>query len=224
MTLRRVGSFFRQYPHWKLLLYWPLYGASFELLEWLFVPSSFHVMECTLDRRIPFLEIFIIPYLYWFVALIAMHLYTFFKDPLTFRKLMRFIVLTQTTAVLIFIFFPTQQLMRPATFPRENILSDMVGWIYQIDTNTNVCPSLHVIGAVAVWFTSMHCKPFQKRGWQIFFFTSTMLICASTVFIKQHSLIDVTVALCICAVAYPIAFGKRADKRLQRKLSAVETL
>lgn len=208
--IKKIVSFFQRYPHWPLLLYWPLYGAVFELLEWFVEPPSYHVMYCWLDDYIPFAEVFIIPYLYWFLALIGIHVYTFFKDALVFRKLMYFVIFSQTIALLMFIVYPSVQLLRPDVMPRDNIFTDMVAYIYHIDTNTNVCPSLHVVGGVAVWFASLHCKQFQTTGWRIFFFVSTVLICISTVFLKQHSLVDIPAALAICAVGYPLTFGKRA--------------
>ncbi|MGN0592277.1 MAG: phosphatidic acid phosphatase [Ruminococcus sp.] len=218
MIVKAIRSFFHRYPHWKLLLYWPIYGAVFELLEWFAKPSFYHVMYCRLDDYIPFAEIFIIPYLYWFAALIGIHVYTFFKDELAFRKLMRFIIFTQTLSLVLFIVYPSIQLLRPDSMPRDNIFTHLVSYIYHIDTNTNVCPSLHVVGGVAVWFTSLHCKTLQTKGWRIFFLISTILICISTVFLKQHSSIDILAAFCICALGYPLSFGKRAEKRiLQRK-------
>ncbi len=215
--IKRVQQFFQRYPHWVLLLYWPLYGLVFELLEWFVKPPVYHVMYCPLDDLIPFSEVFILPYLYWFAALIWMHVYTFFKDELAFRKLMYFIIFTQTLSLIMFIVYPSMQNLRPETFPRDNIFTDWVAHIYTIDTNTNVCPSLHVVGGVAVWFASLHCKAFQTTAWRVFFLVTTVLICISTVFLKQHSVIDIPAALCVCALGYPVAFGKRTERRLLRK-------
>ncbi|MBQ8687311.1 MAG: phosphatidic acid phosphatase [Ruminococcus sp.] len=215
--MKSIRTFFQQYPHWKLLLYWPLYGLVFELLEWFVEPPVYHVMYCRLDDFIPFSEIFIVPYLYWFLALIGIHVYTFFKDALAFRKLMYFVILTHTISLLMFVVYPSVQYLRPDVMPRDNVFTDLVAYIYHIDTNTNVCPSLHVVGGIAVWFASLHCRSFQMTGWRIFFFVSTVLICLSTVFLKQHSVIDIPAALCICALGYPLTFGKRAEQWMRRR-------
>ena len=78
-------------------------------------------------------------------------------------------------------------------------------------TNTNVCPSIHVLGAVAVCLAGLHGKLGTRLGWRIFLILSTVLICLSTLFLKQHSVIDVLVALLFSALAYPLVY--RMPKR-----------
>ena len=119
---------------------------------------------------------------------------------------MYFIIITYTVTSVIYILFPTKQELRPAEFARDNIFVMIVKGLYDFDTNTNVCPSLHVIGSFAVLFTSWHCKRFRTFLWQLGFILSTVLICLSTVFLKQHSIIDIWAALAVCAVAYPFAY------------------
>lgn len=48
--------------------------------------------------------------------------------------------------MLIYLVFPTCQDLRPTQFARDNILTRFVAWFYNFDTNTNVCPSIHVLG------------------------------------------------------------------------------
>lgn len=213
-------SFFKRYPHWKLLLYWPLYGIAFELLEWYIKPRVYNIMYSPIDDYIPFNEIFIIPYYYWFVALIGIHVYTFFKEPEVFKKLMRFIMFTQTFAVIIFAVYPSVQFLRPDVMPRDNIFTDLVSYIYTIDTNTNVCPSLHVIGGVAVLLAASKCKALQTTSWRCFFVISTLLICLSTVFLKQHSIQDMPVSILLCLLGYWVAYGKNSEllnSKIRRK-------
>ena len=119
---------------------------------------------------------------------------------------MYFIMITYTVTSLTYIFYPTVQELRPTEFERNNIFVMIVRALYEFDTNTNVCPSLHVIGSFSVLFTSWQCKRFKTPLWQLGFVISTVLICASTVFLKQHSVIDIWAALIVCAVAYPFAY------------------
>lgn len=221
---RFIGSFLKRYPHWKLLLYWPLYGLAFELLEWVAKPRFYHVMYCPLDDKIPFMEIFILPYYLWFIALIWIHVYTFFKEPEVFRKLMYFVMCTQTLAVIIFALYPSIQFLRPEVMPRDNIFTDMVSHIYAIDTNTNVCPSLHVIGGIGVWLAAMQCKAFRSIGWRLYLHISTILICISTVFLKQHSVIDIPVALIVCLIGYVPAYSRLFERIRGRRKQRVRTV
>lgn len=222
--IKIIMTFFNRYPHWKLLLYWPFYGIAFELLEWYVKPEVYHVMYSKIDDYIPFQEIFILPYYYWFIALIGIHIYTFFKEPNIFRKLMRFIIFTQTIALIIFTLYPSIQMLRPDTMPRDNIFTDMVSHIYIIDTNTNVCPSLHVVGAVAVYLAAVRCKAFKTRGWRCFLFISTLLICLSTVFLKQHSVADMPTSALVCLLGYAVSYGKCSERLLSRKKHSVRSV
>lgn len=202
-----------EYKHLKLLLYWPLYGLLFLFVERFYPVENYTVMYCPFDDLIPFCEWFVIPYMFWFVYLVGMILYTLLYDTGAFRKMMHFIMLTYSVTILIYLVWPTCQELRPLAFERDNLLTRFMSGFYQFDTNTNVCPSIHVIGSLAVLFTSYHCKGTQSIGWKIAFTVTGVLICASTVFLKQHSTLDVIAALPICAVAYYICFIAKRKKR-----------
>ena len=204
-----------EYRHLLLLLYWPLYGLTVLMLE-RGLTLTYHPVEAAQDAKIPFCEFFVPAYYFWFVFLIGIHFYTAFFDLPAFKKLMYFIMISYTLTSLIYIIYPTCQELRPDEFARDNIFVRIVKGLYAFDTNTNVCPSLHVIGSFAVLFTSWQCKRFKTPLWQIGFVTATVLISLSTVFLKQHSVIDIWAALAVCAAAYPFAFilpDKLAKKR-----------
>ena len=109
-----------------------------------------------------------------------------------------------------YLVFPNCQELRPAAFERDNVFTRILANYYQFDTNTNVCPSLHVIGSVAVWCASWHIRPFQTPVWKIAFSLSAVLICVSTVFLKQHSIVDIFAAIPVCLLAYHFSFGRRS--------------
>lgn len=200
----------------KLALYWPVFGLLFYYAEHFFRPAHWNVIHCRLDDYIPFCEFFLIPYLFWFVFLIGIHAYTLFYDRAAFQKLMRFITLSYTAALLIFFLYPSAQLLRPAVFPRDNLLTHLMGGFYRLDTNTNVCPSLHVIGSVAVWSAARETRLFHQRGWRLFFHLATTLICVSTVFLKQHSVLDLIAGMVVCLIAYiPVYHTKKSPSLLQ---------
>jgi len=175
-------------------------------------------MYCPLDRVIPFCELFLIPYLFWFVYLIGIHIYTFFRDKRAFIHLMQFVILAYSIGLLFFFCYPTIQLLRPESFPRDNILTQMLAAFYRHDTNTNVCPSLHVVGSMAVWYTARETKLFACRGWRWFFHLSTLLICISTVFLKQHSIIDVLVGFAVSAgVSLPVYHRRKLSRPTRQR-------
>ena len=98
------------------------------------------------------------------------------------------------------------QALRPVEFTRDNWMIDIVRGLYDFDTNTNVCPSIHVLGSLAAGFAGLHSKTLKGWGWKLFFVLSMVFISLSTVFLKQHSILDVFAALALAAICYPIVF------------------
>lgn len=199
-----------EYRHLKYLIFWPLFGLMFMFVERFYHVDTYYVMHCALDDVIPFNEFFIIPYFFWFVYLVGIHLYTLAYDTEAFKKLMRFIIFTYSAAMIMYLLFPTCQELRPAEFARDNIFTRFIPHFYQFDTNTNVCPSIHVIGSLAVLASAWNIERFKTVGWRIFFVTAAVLICVSTVFLKQHSIIDIIAALPICAAAYWVCYRRKS--------------
>lgn len=197
------------YKHLKLLLFWPVFGLLFLFVERFYQVNYYYPMYCPLDDLIPFCEWFLIPYLFWFVYLVGMHLYTLLYDTDAFSRMMKYIILTYTASIIIFFIFPTCQELRPAAFERDNLLTRFIAGFYLFDTNTNVCPSIHVIGSLAVLEAALYSDAVPRGRWKVAFAIAAVLICVSTLFMKQHSILDVAAALPICALGHICFFRKK---------------
>ena len=194
-----------RFSHLKLLLGWVGYFTLYFLTENLIPRESCYVIHSPLDDLIPFCEVFIIPYVFWYGLIVISLLYFLLYNVSSFKKLQSYIIITQVAAMAIYILFPNRQDLRPAEFPRENIFTQMISWLYAFDTSTNVCPSLHVaysLGIASVWVKEQGVS----RWWKVFVVVSVILICLSTMFIKQHSVLDAFAALPICAAAEGILY------------------
>ena len=214
--LRIDNLFSNEFKHLLYLLFWPLYGLMFFYVERLYPVKEYITVYSRIDDFIPFCEWFLIPYLFWFVYLAGMLLYTALYDIDAFKKMMNFIIITYTVTIVIYLVFPTCQELRPTSFERDNLLTRIMTNYYQLDTNTNVCPSIHVIGSLAVMFTSFHCKGTKTFGWKITFIITAILISISTVFLKQHSIIDIIAAIPLCGMAYYICFCRKSRAEIDR--------
>ena len=204
-----------QYRHVWLLLYWIGYLVSFIFIERLTPAAYHHPVHMWLDDVIPFCEWFLFPYLAWHVSLLWISLYTLAYDVEEFRYFMYNLILTTVIAIAIYIFWPNEQHLRPdlTALGRSNILTWGVGIIYTMDTNTNVCPSLHCIGGFAVAFCAVSCPRFNKPGWKVFFYALALLICASTVFMKQHSIVDFFAAIPVIIIGWVCVYLPAMMKR-----------
>ena len=183
-----------QFSHLKLLLGWVGYFALYFLTENLIPRENCYVVHSPLDDLIPFCEYFIIPYVFWYGLIVVSLLYFLLYNVDSFKKLQTYIIITQVAAMAIYIIFPNRQDLRPTEFPRENIFTEIISWLYAFDTSTNVCPSLHVaysLGIASVWVKEKGIS----RWWKAFVVVAVILICLSTAFIKQHSVVDAFAAL-----------------------------
>ena len=206
-----------KYRHLFLVLFWPVYLTLFILTEKYIIPV--YEVYCPLDDLIPFCEFFVIPYFTWYAMLAFVSLYELFFDVEAFKKLYKFFCITSAITFSIFILFPNVQNLRPTEFARDNILVDAMKNIYAIDTNTNVCPSIHVVFSVGMLFSLWNSKHFGTVIWRIVFTVITVLICVSTVFLKQHSAIDIAAGVSLCFAVFPFIFlhfdGK--NKKLKKQ-------
>ena len=97
-------------------MFWPVYGFFFLLAERLWIRETYTPVQCPLDDQIPFCEYFLIPYLLWFVFLIGIQIYTLLYDTESFIKFMKFIMVSYSLAVIIYMLFPNCQELRPSGF------------------------------------------------------------------------------------------------------------
>ena len=194
-----------EFSHLYLLLGWVGYFALYFLTENLIPAENCYPVHCFLDDIIPFCEWFLIPYVFWYALIVISLLYFALYDVDSFKKLQTFIMITQAVAMAVYIIFPNCQNLRPAEFPRDNFLTDCIGVLYAFDTNTGVCPSLHCaysIGIGSVWLKAKNVSWI----WKVFVIVSVILICLSTMFIKQHSAVDFFAALPVCLLAEILVF------------------
>ncbi len=194
-----------EFSHLKLLFGWVVYFAFYFLTENIIPAENCHVIYCKLDNIIPFCEWFIIPYTFWYFLIIISLVYFALYNVESFKKLQTYIIITQVIAVIIYIAYPSCQNLRPAEFPRDNFLTDCIGLIYSLDTNTGVCPSLHCAYSIAIASVWLREKGVSKL-WKTFIAIVAIIICLSTMFIKQHSVVDFFAALPLCFVAEILVF------------------
>ncbi len=194
-----------QFSHLKLLMGWVVYFFFYFLTENWIPAERCYSVHCWIDDIIPFHEIFVIPYVGWYGLIVFSLVYFGLYNIDSFQKLSKYIMITQAVAMSAYILFPTRQDLRPDVFPRENFLTALVALLYRLDTNTGVCPSLHVaysLGIASVWLKEKHVT----NIWKALVVLSVALICLSTIFIKQHSVVDFFAALPVCMLAEWVVF------------------
>ncbi len=201
-----------------LILYLPIHLIWYFALEKINAGDDYYLMYCKFDDQIPFFEWFIFPYLSWFLYMAITGVYLLVNDDKGFERYMLILWTGFFLSCLFISFFSTGQELRPEVLPRQNFASWIVEKIYAFDTNTNVFPSMHVIGALSVAVGIAQSEVLKKRRWiQLCSIVLCALIIMATVFLKQHSILDVLGGAAFFLVAYIIvAVFYKLNKKQRR--------
>ena len=116
---------------------------------------------------------------------------------------------------------PNCQELRPADLQVRDIFTWAVQLTYDLDTNTNVFPSVHVLGVIAAVSSVWETPGLRKTGWCWAATVYGLVIIASTLLVKQHALLDVLAAIPWGLASYWIVYrviGRRRDTRLSLRL------
>ena len=213
-TRDAVNAFIERNKHALLLLYFMIYLPWFGHLERT-VTTHFHVIHVALDDYIPFCEYFIVPYLLWFPYQIVTVLYFIFrnKNKKEYYQLIFNMMMGMTVFLIVSYVYPNVLHLRPSEFPRENMFTDMVRWLYRTDTPTNVLPSIHVFNSLAVHMSLTNCEALRDhKGVRYGSLVLTLLIIMSTMFLKQHSVIDVCCGATLALFGYLFFYPQKAGE------------
>lgn len=201
-----------RFSHMKLLLGWVFYFIMYFVTENLIPAERCHPIHCRLDDIIPFNEFFVIFYVGWYFLVFGALLYYFLYDVDQFKKLQTYIIVTQVVAMACYILYPSRQDLRPEEFVNNNVLTAIMGFIYAFDTSTGVCPSLHVAYSMGILSVGLRDKNLAK-GWKALLVFIVIMICMAVCFVKQHSALDVVVAIPVCLLAEAVVYGKSYWRR-----------
>ena len=221
-----MKAFFQKYKHAWVLLY------AFLYLPWFFWLESranlpYHVIHVWLDDKIPFVEYFIVPYLLWFVYVAAVFLYLFFKGTKQeFYRYCAFLFTGMTLFLVISTLYPNGHLLRPTEFPRHNIFTFAVQILYQADTPTNIFPSIHVFNSIAAHRALVNNPRLGRnrliRGASFVLMVSIIL---ATMFLKQHSALDVMAGIVLGTlmdqIVYRMEFSFSRERISKRRRQTV---
>lgn len=211
----------KKYSHAWTLLYVLLYMPWFMYLEKT-VTTNYHVMYMKLDDIIPFCEWFIIPYFIWFLFVPVVFGYLFFFNKKEYYRSCAYMFSGMTIFLIICTIYPNGQELRPVFDADKNICTKIVSFLYSTDTSTNVFPSMHAFNTIACLVAVLKEKTLRKKKWVTISTTIlSVLICMATVFLKQHSFLDVIGSVVLALVLYPLVYWLPQKLSKANKPSAI---
>lgn len=206
MSIERIKEWCKRHPYGMALCYLVFYLAAFQWLEANVEPK--YIIHSKLDEFIPFCEIFIIPYVFWFPYVAGAFLWFKKRGWQDYSRLCAMIFSGLTICLIIYYVFPTGLNLRLVSDTHETgFLYNMVGMLRAIDTPTNVCPSIHVMNTVMIFQAICSLDHLKHRKATIaVHFVIMVLICASTVMLDQHSIIDVICGIMMSFVIHGLIY------------------
>lgn len=160
-----------------------------------------HSLVTDIDKGIPFIKVFAIPYLIWSPFLFATLIYLCFRHREAYYKVIISIIVGLILCFIIYYFFQT-------TVPRPKLdgndfLTSLVKYIYITDNPFNCFPSIHVLTSYMLikGIKSSNSKISIDR---VIITVISILIILSTQFIKQHVILDLIFAILMGNVIFKI--------------------
>lgn len=197
----------------KLYLLWLLFWP-FQIIWYALLNNNaremprFFTVHCFIDDFIPFIPVFVIFYYLWYAYMVAGVAYFAFFEKESYRRLAVFLYTEIMLCLMFCTIFPNGHDFRPAITGQEGFFQYLVSIIYNTDSNcVNIMPSMHVMNAVGITIAAGRSPSLSKFRWlKPVCWIFTVLVALSTVFIKQHSILDVIVAAVICVPVYLMAY------------------
>ena len=202
-------------PHLWFQLYWVLYLVWFFTLD-LLITQPKYILHSALDDVIPFCEWFIFPYCSWFLLLAGVLALLWWNDTASYDKLCLMMFSGMTFCLIVYMIWPNGVDLRPTAgmVGRDNFAMDLMQLIWRADSSNNVCPSIHCQSTGCMALAVSKSKLAENRPWlKAVAWVWAALICASTVFTKQHSIIDVFCGLALVAVWVPVLYRRPGTAR-----------
>lgn len=216
-----MRSWFSRHPIWFMAFYLVFYLSVFHWLEAnITVPEVW--VHCRLDDLIPFCKYAVIPYFAWFVWIPFTLFYLLWKAPRAdFWRLCLPLFAGMTIALAVYVVIPNGLDLRPYRVYGSDFFARTVRRLYDTDTATNVCPSIHVFNSVTLMMAYYRSRIFDEpcRRWMR---PAAAVLCvsiiASTVLLKQHSCIDVVLGILLALVLDSAASSlERSEYRLPQR-------
>jgi membrane-associated phospholipid phosphatase len=163
--------------------YWTDYRNPYNVYTWF-------------EQQIPLIPSFVYVYCFVYIVLVALPVFLI-KDKKQYYQLLSKIIVITIVSAFIFIIFPTttnRPILNDSSWSSFLLMN-----LYVIDSPHNCCPSLHVSLATILALT-LHLKNY----WKTYPLIIAVLVILSTLFTKQHCLIDIMGGIAAASITWII--------------------
>lgn len=160
-----------------------------------------HSLVTDIDISIPFIKYFAVPYIMWSPFLVITLIYICFRNREVYYRVMISLILGIIVCFLTYYFFQTA-VPRPQLYGND-LLTNLVRFIYNTDNPFNCFPSIHVLTSYILIKGIMSCD-IKASIYSIVIIMMSAMIILSTQFIKQHVIMDLVFAILLGNIIYKI--------------------
>ncbi len=152
-----------------------------------------------IDLNTPLIKVFVVPYLIWYPFIFITMFYLCVKDREVYFK-------TLATYVLGLIFCYITYVVFQTTVPRpsltgDDIFTQLLALVYGSDQPYNAFPSIHVFTSFLM-MKAISMSKLKNKVNQLIIHPISILIILSTLFVKQHVILDVVSGILVAEVIY----------------------
>lgn len=171
-----------------------------------------HSLVTDIDRSLPFLSIFILPYFSWSIFIFATLTYLCFRDRKTYYSALASVNISLIICYLIYYFYQTN-VPRPVLVG-DDVFTQMVTWVYRNDQPFNCFPSIHCLLSYLMML-AINTSKIKNIKNSFIICSIAVLIILSTLFVKQHVLLDALAAMLLGDIIYKAVYNFDQGRVLQ---------
>lgn len=184
--------------------------------------NAFHTdMTTAFDRMIPVVPAWIFIYCSFFLFWFGNFIYIAKLGKEHWYRFMAADLLTRAICAAIFILLPTTN-VRP-DIVGQDVASKLLRYVYMTDPPTDLFPSIHCLVS---WlcFIGLRGNPKVPKWYRRFSCVFALLICASTLFVRQHVIADVVSGIAIAEICYAVSQHTNLYRPLLNGFNKLERL
>ncbi|MBE5905484.1 MAG: phosphatidic acid phosphatase [Lachnospiraceae bacterium] len=188
-----------------LIMNWITYFAT----RFFTTDMHHHVMATALDDMIPFTPWFVFIYLLAFAQWVGCYLLIARDSKQLCYRVCTGEIIAKGICLVAFIVFPTT-ILRPEVVG-NGLAEQLTRLVYEMDAPDNLFPSIHCLESWACFRGCMRLEKMPKWfGYSMLVFS--LLVFASTVFLKQHVVWDMIGAVAAVEIGFWIAKVSREER------------
>ncbi len=180
-------------------------------------PIEATLLTSSFDSALPLVPFFVFFYYSWYILLFVVPLIFYLKDREKIFKYAATSVICIVISFLVFFFFPTT-IVRP-DIEVTNVSTFLLNFIYFTDTPAlNCLPSMHCALCYLFIYFSFKVKN-VKWYYKVLIIIDSLLVVASTMFIKQHVIWDALAALALVAISIILNKKLKLHEKIAQKFN-----